>query len=277
MSKTRRYERVLCEIEVLILSDNLATQQWYSIIVRKSTIKTLATQYSLSQLEWLHKGLTGRIPKTKNIMKLARLTKDAFVRRYADTDITSLIYNISGYSKVHLVTFQRREVYNDIERYGVYTPNPRFGTEPETELVIADRLGYFPVWYVNPLVLGQSNIDIDAFCLRSFMGYYETAFPFHKYDISNDYYLFEIETDVSVITESNSSYICTCLPDIRMENLIGVYAFYRNDPDCGLPNTQYEPYIKVVNTYSDNAMCSKDYAAALEYETYTGTDADFDL
>lgn len=252
-------------------------ENWQEIIVRKSTIKTLASHYSISQLGWIYEGITGRKPKQQNPMKLARLAKDAFVRKYSNRALADLIDNIRCYSKIHLITFQRREVLDELKRYGEYIPNPRMGTEPETELITAESLGYFPVWYVNPLVLGQSNIDVDALCLRSFMGYYETAFPMHRYDISNDYYLFEIVVGNDVVTEQNSSHLCTCLPDIQLDNVVGVYQFYRNDPYCGFPNTEYEPYIKVVETLSESAMCSKDYAAALEFGTYTGTDDDFNL
>lgn len=210
-------------------------------------------------------------------MRLARLIKNSFVRRYSENSIDILISNIKGYKSVHLVTFQCREIYDELKRFGEYVPNPRMGAEPDTELITADELGYFPVWYVNPLILGQSNIDVDAFCMSAFMGYYESAFPMHRYDISNDYYLFEVIVSMDKITETNSSYLCTCLPTIKMDEVVGVYGFYRNDPECGLPNTQREPYIKVVDVYSDNAMCSEDYASALVYGTYTGTEDDFDL
>lgn len=262
------------------MSDNNAKalrSEWYDNIVRRSTIRTLASQYSVGQLSDMYLTITGRDTRQSNAMKLARLLKDAYVRKYANNFPSYLIHNVQCYKQLHLVTFQCCEVFDELKRYGKYEPNPRLGTELETEMITAGNLGYFPVWFVNPLVLGQSNVDVDSFCLRSFMGFYETAFPMHRYDISNDYYLFEVVVDTSVINMDNSSYLCTCLPNIEMKNLLGVYSFYRNDPDCGLPNTCYEPYIKVVETYSDNAMCIKDYAAALEHGTYTGTMDDFDL
>lgn len=252
-------------------------EEWYDTIVRKSTIRSLATQYTIGQLTDMFKKISGRDTKQKNPLKLARLLKDSYVRRYSNSDLGVLINNIQCYDHVHMVTFQRREILDDIKRYGEYVPNPRFGTELETELPTADELGYFPVWYVNPLILGQSVVDVDAFCLRSFMGCYESAFPMHRYDISNDYYLIEIEVEVGTITENNSSYLCTCLPSIKLLDVVGIYEFYRNDPDCGLPNTELEPYVKVVETFRDSAMCLSDYAAAIEYKTYTGTDKDFSI
>lgn len=263
------------EIRSSVLRD--LNPEWYERIVRRNTVSTLADTFDVETLRDMFLKLHGRNVRQQNINKLARLLKDEYVRKYANNDISVLLSNVSDHKYMHLVTFQKKDVYRELTVYGYYEPNPRMATEPATEIITQRDLEYYPVWFVNPLVLGQNCIDKNAFCLRSFMGLYETAFPMHRYDISSDFYLIEVRVDSSKITEKNSSYLCTCLPDIKMKNVVGIYTFYYNDPDCKLPNTRNEPYIKVVNTFDDSAMCTCDYASALFFKTYTGTEDDFDL
>ena len=233
--------------------------KWASLVVKNSTVRKLCNDYSLTQLDWLYRCITGRDSNCNNKLKLARAVKGVFARRNLGKSVTELLDDIKSRKTVNLITFQKREVYDIIKQHGEYSASDG------------------SLQFVNPLLLGQGVVDVDAFSLLTFITAFETAFPVHNYGCTDEYYMFEIRVPVDMINKDNSSNIQTCLPNIEKSMLVGVYEFYMNNKDCGLPNTRTEPYIKVVDIFSKDAMCTKDYAAAVEYGTYTGTDADFEL
>lgn len=250
---------------------------WIANLVRRNSIDQLKDNLSTEQLRQMWFYISGKISKSTNSLKLAKACKSRFVNTYRNFSMDILIKNVQDFEYIHLLSFQSKEVLNTLRFTGEYVPSERWASEPETTQSVVDTLGYYPVWCFNPLMLGQRMIDRNAFNLMPYMGCLETAFPFHRHDISNDLYLYEFKIPTHVITEKNSSYSCTMLPKVTFENLVGVYQFYRNDPDCGYHNTAKCPYIKVVELFDDDIMTKEDYSVADAFGDYTGTAEDFDL
>ena len=249
----------------------------HEALVRRNRIEALCKYVDTELLRDVYTELTGKPCRIQSKLKLARQVKQLFVNDYKNVDLCEMIKNVMEFDTIHCVTFQREDVLDMLTYEGIYVPSERYASEPNTSKAVIESLGYYPVWLVNPLMLGQRCVDKDAFTVLPFMNYLQTAFPMHRYNVGKDFVLMEFEFDARIITTYNSSTLCTCVPMLKMSNLMGVYKFYLNDPECGYKNTYKYPYIKVVKTFGNDVLCMSDYESATCYGAYTGTDSDFDL
>lgn len=248
----------------------------HEAIVRRNSVEALRRYVDEDMLRDIYTEQTDRQWKGKSKLKLARMVKQNFVNDYRNCKLPTLLKNIEVFDTINCVTFQHTDVWDELVRHGTYIPSERYASEPETTEIIKEELGYYPVWLINPLILGQCHVDKDAFTILPFMNYLTTAFPIHRYNVGEDFVLLEFKFRREEITEANSSALCTCLPKLKSRDLVGVYKFYINDREAPYRNTAKYPYIKVLKLYGANVMCMQDYDSATAYGGWTGTEYDFE-
>lgn len=249
----------------------------HEAMVRRNRIEALYKYVDTEVLRDIYTELTNKPCRIQSKLKLARTIKQYFINEYMSVGLDKMLENIQVFDTVKCLTFQSEDVLDTLTSDGIYVPSERYASEPETTEDVKESLGYYPVWLINSLMLGQRCVDKDAFTLLPFINYLQTAFPMHRYNVGQDFVLLEFKFPTSTITKENSSELCTCLPMLKMSELVGVYKFYLNDPDCEYKNTSQCPYIKHINTFGCDVLCNADYESATVYGAYTGTDADFDL
>ena len=198
---------------------------------------------------------------------------------YIDLPISQKIEIAKASSEsIRLITFQDPMVWSDVVHYGHYVPSAGLGDTKHSTKVLADKLGYFPVWAFNPLSAMTYKFNPFWFTSSQFNNIMWQNFQ-RRYQYEwKDFAMFELQIPTSHLNEVNTTDWVTAIPEIKKEQVIAIYQFFIRDMERECPTTDDLPYIKVLRLFDKTAMLTEDFAPALWSGKYTGDDIiDFNL